>query len=177
LSENYFFLFGETTQFSINQAELASKYQQLQKAVHPDRFADQGEQAKRIAMQKAALINDAFQTLKSPLRRIEYLLSLKGRDIRHEQTSLQDPMFLMQQMEWREALEALREQQDLDAVDDFAAQIGSELNQRQSRLAEQLDLPDSGWNVEQLADDARKLTFIYKLKDEIEQLEAQLDDL
>ena len=177
MSDNYFSLFGEPLRFSIDQQSLASTYQQLQKAVHPDRFADQGEQAKRIAMQKAALINDAFQTLKSPLRRIEYMLSLKGRDIRNEKTSLQDPVFLMQQMEWREVLDELRQQQDMTALESFAEQIEAALKQAQSVIAAQLDQPDSGWQVESLADAARKLTFIYKLREEIETLQEQLDDL
>lgn len=177
MSDNYFSLFDEPVQFSIDQKGLAEKYQQLQKAVHPDRFADQGEQSIRIAVQKAALINDAFQTLKSPLRRIEYLLSLKGRDIRHEKSSLQDAGFLMQQMEWRETLESISDSNDPDQLDAFSDQIERELKRRQGELAQQLDLPQSGWQVDALADGARKLTFMYKIREEIEQLQEQLDDL
>ena len=59
-------------------------------------------------MQRAAQINDAFTTLKAPLRRAEYLLSLRGTDIRGEQQTLQDPAFLMQQLEWRERLADLK---------------------------------------------------------------------
>lgn len=177
MSDHYFSLFAEPVRFSIDQQKLALTYQALQKAVHPDRFADQSEQAKRIAMQKAALINDAFQTLKSPLRRIEYMLTLKGRDIRNETTSLNDPAFLMQQMEWREALDAIRQSQQITSLEAFADDIDGELHQAQAAIAEKLDQPESDWDVEWLTDAARKLTFIYKLREEIDLLEEQLDDL
>ena len=54
---------------------------ELQRLVHPDKFANSDESEKRQAMQKTSLINQAFNTLKDPVLRLQYMLSLKGIEI------------------------------------------------------------------------------------------------
>ena len=73
---NYFQLFGLETQFTIDLAKLSTLYQTLQKKVHPDRFANASSQDQLLAVKKSTLINDAYQTLKNPLKRAQYLLCL-----------------------------------------------------------------------------------------------------
>lgn len=122
---NHFELFGLVEGFELDTRQLADTYRQLQTQFHPDRFATAPEREQLAAVQRAAQINDAFTTLKAPLRRAEYLLSLRGTDIRGEQQTLQDPAFLMQQLEWRERLADLKGEADPErAIKDFRQRSG-----------------------------------------------------
>ncbi|MBU5881014.1 co-chaperone HscB [Vibrio cholerae O1] len=113
---NYFELFGLPIQFELDGSLLSSQFRALQKRFHPDNFATASERDRLMAVQQAAQINDAYQTLKDPLRRAEYLLSLQGIEMNAEQQTLQDPMFLMEQMELREELESVTACADPEAA-------------------------------------------------------------
>ncbi|RXJ82819.1 Fe-S protein assembly co-chaperone HscB, partial [Arcobacter cloacae] len=102
---NYFELFGLPSQFKLDGSLLSSQFRELQKRFHPDNFASSSERDRLMAVQKASEINDAYQVLKQPISRAEYILAENGVDIRAEQQTMQDPMFLMEQMELREELE------------------------------------------------------------------------
>ncbi len=173
---NYFELFDLPETFSLDLARLSSTYHDLQKATHPDRFAHQGEQAQRLALQKNAQLNDAFATLKSPLRRAEYLLMLSGIDLQSEQKTMRDMEFLMQQMEWRETLAELKQSGDLDSVEAFSDTIASEQHRHIAMLAEGLDRGAHRESPDAWADEVRKLAFLTKLTQEIAQVEAELDN-
>ncbi len=82
---------------------LDSRYRELQRTVHPDRFASAGEAERRLSMQQATTINEGYQTLKDPLKRGRYLLELSGYNLGDEPHTTRDTAFLMQQMELREA--------------------------------------------------------------------------
>jgi len=107
IKQNYFELFGLPESFNIDQAQLAEKYRALQTEWHPDRFAGAGEQQRLQAVQMSSYLNQAFATLRDPLPRAGYLLTLQGYDT--EQVSQQDlgMDLLMEQMQLREALEDL----------------------------------------------------------------------
>ena len=67
LSSSYFQLFGLPRSFEIDAAQLDSRYRELQRIVHPDRYVNAGDQERRLAMQQATRINEGYQTLKDPL--------------------------------------------------------------------------------------------------------------
>ena len=171
---NYFELFQLPAQFELDSHQLAETYRQLQQQFHPDRVASAPENERLLAMQQASNINAAYQTLKDPLARAEYLLMLQGLDIRGEQQTLQDPEFLMQQLSWREALEALRDAVDPEAqLPVFEQRISSEHN----RLMLQLQQALAAAELPLAADRIRKLKFVRKLRDELSRLEDSLMDL
>ncbi|MGF1680550.1 co-chaperone HscB [Photobacterium minamisatsumaniensis] len=170
---NHFELFGLPFQFQLDGSLLATQFRELQRRFHPDNFATASERDRLMSVQKAAQINDAFQTLKNPISRAEYMLSEKGYDIRGEQKTLQDPAFLMQQMELREALEDIPDASDPEAaLSDFEQQANA-LYKTQLTALEQLLFQES-W--ETAADAVRKLKFIVKLRNEVERLEDSLFD-
>ena len=174
---NYFELFNSPAKYDIDLADLSATYQTLQRLTHPDRFANKGEQEKLLAVQKNAELNDAFTTLKSPLLRAEYILQLRGIDLQHEQQTVKDMGFLMQQMEWREQLEDIEQAPEpFDALEQLSDDITEVTTQELTELA--IKLND---NIEQsnheAADLIRKLKFLYKLQSEIEAKEDALDDL
>ncbi len=168
---DHFELFGITQQFDLNVAALSTQFRDLQRQFHPDKFATASERDRLLAVQKAAQINDAFQVLKQPISRAEYLLFLKGIDIRNEQSTMQDPIFLMEQMELREALEDIELSSDPESeLLDFDKKV-SQLYQLHLREMVKA-LTDN--TLENAAISIRKLKFIAKLQNEIEQIEEKL---
>lgn len=175
LSQNHFQLLGLTATFSIDDAELVGRYRELQNTVHPDRFANATDQERRISMQHAAQINEAFNTLKDPLRRAAYLLRLAGIDV-DTQGSAMDTAFLMEQMEVRERLLELRTAADpLAEVSALIGSLNRKLNEMTAELAVQF-AQDASDALPQACDNVRKMQFLYKLRDEANALEADLED-
>ncbi|XNO32956.1 co-chaperone HscB [Vibrio alginolyticus] len=168
---NHFELFGLPSQFKLDGSLLSSQFRELQKRFHPDNFATGSERDRLMAVQKAAQINDAYQVLKNPISRAEYILAEQGVEIRGEQQTMQDPMFLMEQMELREELEEIADKSDPEsALFDFDSKVSKMYKQHLASVEQELD--DGLW-VE-AADRVRKLKFIAKLKNEIELVEDKL---
>ncbi len=173
---NYFELFDFPTSYHVDTATLAERYRELQRAVHPDKFASDTEQQKLLSVQRAAQINDGFQTLKDPIRRAEHMLALQGIDLSHETTTLKDTGFLMQQMEWREALEDISHADD---PDEMIQDLYDSFDQYRAGINRQLvDLLASNQESDGLlaADQVRKLKFMAKLQDELARAEDALLD-
>ncbi|MDN5370939.1 MAG: molecular chaperone HscB [Shewanella sp.] len=173
---NYFELFEIPQRFDVDIAELANRYRELQKTVHPDKFANAGEQQKLLAISKTAQVNDGYQTLKDPIRRAEHMLLLRGVDIDNESTTMKDSGFLMQQLEWREALAELRDSDNIDA--DIAA-LEAEFTQYRQQLLDNLSkqLVDTQASSAMLAaDQVRKLKFMAKLQDELTRIQDAMYD-
>ncbi|MBC6485806.1 co-chaperone HscB [Aeromonas hydrophila] len=168
---NYFELFGLVEGFELDTRQLAETYRQLQTQFHPDRFATASEREQLAAVQRAAQINDAFTTLKAPLRRAEYLLSLRGTELRGEQQTLQDTAFLMQQLEWRERLADLKGETDPErAIKDFRQEIRHDHQLLMQQLTQALATGEDP----RAADCVRKLKFVDKLLEELERFEDSL---
>lgn len=171
---NYFQLFNITPSFELDLNELSSSYQALQKTAHPDNFAHTSEQEQRLAVQKSAQINDAYQTLKSPLKRAEYMLIERGVDMPDEQQTFADTGFLMHQMELREMLEDIQSSSNPEAaLNDAQMILDTEylalLNMMQTQLAENNQASNS-----LACDNLRKLKFYQKLNIDVERLEESL---
>ncbi|WP_139684142.1 co-chaperone HscB [Vibrio sp. nBUS_14] len=170
---NHFELFGLPLQFQLDGSLLSSQFRDLQRQFHPDKFAIASERDRLLAVQKAAQINDAYQVLKNPISRAEYLLVQHGEDIRGEQQTMQDPMFLMEQMELREELEDIADSSDPeDALFAFEGKVSKMYKQQLSAIQQELE--SEAWL--EAADRVRKLKFIAKLKNEIELVEDRLID-
>ncbi|PVZ85445.1 co-chaperone HscB [Serratia sp. S1B] len=168
---NYFTLFGLPVRYSVDGSLLTSRYQDLQRQFHPDRFATQPERERLMALQQAATINEAYQSLKHPLKRAEYMLSLHGFDLRNEQHTLRDTAFLMEQLALREELDAIEQQPDPQgALTAFTARLNNSCQQRSKQMVQELD--NQQWVP--AADSVRKLRFLDKLQQQVEQLEEKL---
>ncbi|WP_085343040.1 co-chaperone HscB [Vibrio sp. ArtGut-C1] len=168
---NHFELFGLPSQFKLDGSLLSSQFRELQKRFHPDNFATGSERDRLMAVQKAAQINDAYQVLKNPISRAEYILAEQGVEVRGEQQTMQDPMFLMEQMELREELEEIADSTDPEsALFDFDSKVSKMYKQHLASVEQELD--DGLWA--EAADRVRKLKFIAKLKNEIELVEDKL---
>ncbi len=159
-SRNYFELFGLPARFRLDAAVLDECYRELQSAVHPDRFAHLPEAERRVAMQWATQVNEAYRTLKNPVPRALYLLSLKGVDAGTEANSALPAEFLIEQMEWREAVMEARGGSDLEELEKLSSRVRAE---RQKRVEEIASLIDDQSDLDTAAAATRRLMFIEKL--------------
>ena len=116
LQTDDFALFGLTPQFAQDSAALDAQWKRLQAQAHPDKFAAQGAAAQRVAMQWSVRINEAYRRLKDPLSRAAYLCELHGQPINAHSNTAMPGSFLMQQIEWREALDDARTWPELEAL-------------------------------------------------------------
>ena len=138
----------------------------------PDKFAS-GSQAEQLAaVQQSATINQAWQTLRHPLMRAEYLLSLHGFDLASEQHTVRDTAFLMEQLELREELDEIEQAKDEARLESFIKRVKKMFDTRHQLMVEQLD--KETWDA--AVDTVRKLRFLDKLRSSAEQLEEKLLD-
>jgi molecular chaperone HscB len=162
-----FELFGLPRRFALNRSDIDARWKALQAEVHPDRHAAEGAAARRLAMQWAVRVNEAYQRLKDPLRRAAYLCELAGAPIEAESNTAMPPDFLMQQMEWREALD---EASGVDDVERLAAEVSRDREQRLRRVEQLLD---ERHDARAASGEVRALMFIERFADDIERrLEA-----
>jgi len=170
LNQNHFELFGLPARFAVDAAALEARYRELQREVHPDRFAAAPEPERRVSMQLATRVNEAYQTLKSPLKRAVYLLRLRGVDPEFETNTAMPPEFLMEQMSWRERIEAGSE--NPEALLRLRAGLRDESRKIYENLQGQLD---QGSDDEAASEATRMLMFYEKLAGEIDDKLAELE--
>jgi len=172
-SQSYFDLFGLPVGYAVDRDLLAERYRALQSAVHPDRFASATEQERRLSMQAATHVNEAFQTLKDPLQRALYLLSLHPDP--GPQSTPHDTAFLVEQMELRETLAQARETPDPQAtITGVLAHIG----QAEQAIGAELTRLFSDPTAEHLAaarTAVHRLQFLDKCRRDAEALEGALE--
>lgn len=171
-SKNHFALFGLPVAFELNARSLDQTWRELQREVHPDRFANASDAEQRLAAQWATRVNEAYRTLKSPINRARYLLQLEGVDT-GEETDTQMPVdFLMQQMEWREAVEAARARSDQDKLVALAHEERTARRTLVENLSAQLGVARAFADARVTV---RKLRFIDKLAEEIDLAHEDLE--
>ena len=161
--QNHFDLFHLPAKFSIDLGALDAAYRDVQGQVHPDRFVNATDAEKRVAMQWATRANEAYQTLKNPQKRAQYLCELNGIDLKTESNTAMPMAFLMQQMEWREALGDARAAKDLDALESLDAEVGKDRKARMAQIGEQIEAGD----YEHAAQGVRALMFLEKFGEEL----------
>ena len=158
MTQNYFELFNLPEKFQIDLEMLQENYRAIQKEIHPDRFATSSENEKVQSMIKSTQANDAFQTLKSPIQRAKYILSLHKSV---EKITL-PPDFLMQQMEWEEHFETI--EKNSSELTEFKSTINKKYKEYSLLISTQID-DDQNWSDAAISID--KLYFIEKLLQKI----------
>ena len=140
--QNHFELFQLQQGFNLDQVQLDAAYREVQSRVHPDKFVQASDAEKRVAMQWSTRANEAYQTLKKPLRRATYLCELQGVDLQTESNTSMPAAFLMQQMEWREAFDDARQSKDVAAMLALEGELRAELKAQLNKVGSTLDAGD-----------------------------------
>ncbi len=167
---SHFAVLGLKIAFAQEADEVTAAHRARQRKVHPDRFASKTPRERRFSLEHATALNDAVRILKDPQRRAEYLLQLRGVKVGAEgEDRVQlDPMFLMEIMEIREAIEEL----DFKDAHTERGQIHNEVVTRfegtVQALGEALDASEE--TPPRLIQQAAQLRYLRRI---IEELEAQ----
>jgi molecular chaperone HscB len=163
--KNHFELFGLQPAFALELDRLERAYREIQARIHPDRFAHAGDAERRASMQWTTHVNEAYRTLKNPVQRGRYLLALQGVDLGAESNTAMAPDFLMQQMEWREQLEAAGARRDVAALERLRAGLREAHRALEARIAEHLDREHDAAGAAELV---RRLMFLEKFDADID---------
>lgn len=159
---------GLPISFDVDLAALDRVYFDWQRKLHPDRFAGRTGREKILSQQQAVTLNEAYETLKSPLKRADCLVHLLGVDVAPEGCNLvNDPQILMETMEVREALSEAR---DVAAVDVIATNANAEIQDVMTGLSKAF----AGGDIEGACSLSTRLKYLMKLKEEIRVRRAQL---
>ena len=163
-NKNFFELFGLGAVFQIDLTRLEQAYRDIQSQVHPDKFAHLSDAERRLSMQWATQANEAYQTLRRPLDRARYLLRLHGVDTQEETNTAMPPAFLMQQMEWREAIGEATLAKDAGSLAELDGQLRSQVAEQQRILG---CLLDEDKDYLKAAGVVRELKFMERLREEV----------
>ncbi len=162
LASNDFELFAVPARFVQDTAALDARWKELQREAHPDRFAAQGVAAQRQAMQWSVRINEAYQRLKHPLKRAAYLCELAGAPINAENNTAMPAQFLIEQMQWREALDDASSEADIVHLLKLVNQARKAALQQCEELLDVQQAPD------QAVGQVRALMFIERFSQDVE---------
>jgi molecular chaperone HscB len=167
-------MFGLPAAFELDRSQIDLQWKSLQREAHPDRFASEGAAAQRIAMQWSVRINEAYNRLKDPLKRAAYLCELNGAAVNAENNTNMPSAFLMQQMEWREALDDCKALKANDAKDEALEKLLDEVDGSHAQALKQIaKLIDVEQNFPAAVGQVRALMFIEKFAQEVQhQLDA-----
>lgn len=167
LDSDDFELFGLPRRHALERTELDARWKALQAAAHPDRHAAAGDAARRVAMQWAVRVNEAYARLKDPLKRAAYLCELHGATIDAENNTAMPAAFLMHQMRWREALDEAADAAAVEALNDEV------LAYRRESLAELERTLDARHDWAAGAQQVRALMFVERFAQDLDRrLEA-----
>lgn len=171
--QTYFELFGLKPMFDIDSHLLQSEQQRLQASYHPDRYVGGSDQDKRLSVQVASWVNQAYETLQDPVKRSRYLLEISGADIPDDSMTTSDTEFLMEQIELREEVESCR--QGDDALQ-RCEQVESRLKLRADQLAAEFVSQFESNNLDGAMESSRKMQFIQRIQQQLSELQYELED-
>jgi molecular chaperone HscB len=170
---------GLPRRYDIDMQELETRYRELQRALHPDKHAGAGASERRLSLEKAVAVNEAYHALKDDLRRAEALLALfQASDPAHEPsaTQPQDAEFLMQVMELREALDEAKEARDRAHVEALTEEVQGQRTAARAELARVFAALEAGTSQTRLAQAASLLGRLKFFERFLEQVSAAQEE-
>ena len=173
LQQNYFELFGLPVDFQLDERDLHTAHLRLQSAYHPDRFVGTSDQEKRIAVQQAAMVNEAYEVLKNPVKRARYMLEVGGLDIRNDHETTNDASFLMEQIEIREELDQCR---DCNDPMRGCEHITRKLDRRSREYADRFESLYRQGKLEEARQVSKKMQFVQRTLEQIDEYQFDIED-
>lgn len=171
-SRNHFELFSLPAKYRFDAAALDAAYRALQLQVHPDAAAGGTDAQRRVALQSSARVNEAYQALRDPVRRAQYLLELHGIESVNERDTALPIEFLEQQLDRREAASDAQGAGDVPRLESLLGEVRAEALVIEDQLAHTLD-GEHAYAAARTR--VRELTFLAKLADDIDAMLGALD--
>jgi len=137
---NYFEVFELPELLGIDTGALEKKFHELSRKYHPDYFTTGSAEEKQKALAMTSLLNDAYRTLRHPVRRVEYLLELEGLK---SDGSKVPKSFLMEMFEINEQVEEVRSG---TATPEQIAAVRSDIESRATRFDSQIEKASAEWD-------------------------------
>jgi molecular chaperone HscB len=173
LSQNYFDLFEQRLNFAIDLTRLHQKQQNLQAIFHPDRFVNATDRDKRLSVQQASWVNEAYQTLTDPVKRARYMLMISGLEMNDESETTSDIEFLMEQIALREQMEAARDKDDpLEECDIIIRDVKLRLAEVSTEFSQKFEAGEL--DTAKLV--SRKMQFLQRIFEQVMDLQFQLEE-
>lgn len=169
----YYELFGIPRGLNLSIEDLQKRYYDLSRQLHPDRFMRKPEAERQRALDMSSALNDAYRTLKDPIKRAQYLLALEGFEIGEQRSKDVPPELLEEVFELNMALEEMRSGDDSarpqleQAEKNFTSMLMDADAQLQS-LFEQYDAGHSRETLTQIRNALNRRKYIQNLVSEVE---------
>jgi len=171
---DYFGFFGLPRKLTIDASALEQRFHSLSWKLHPDRFAQAAENEKQFSLDLTSQLNDAYRTLREPVARAEYLLSLYGMRKEGQKKQQAPPELLEEVFELNESLDELRETRasggSAEQMSGLRAKLESAQHKFESSLAEvdkELVQAGSGWDaaLDSSADEAARKSLMERMNE------------
>jgi len=171
---DYFAFFGLLRKLTIDANALEQRFHSLSWKLHPDRFAQAAENEKQLSLDLTSQLNDAYRTLREPVARSEYLLSLYGMRKEGQKKQQAPPELLEEVFELNESLDELREARasggNAQQMAGLRAKLESAQRKFESSLAEvdkELVQAGSGWDaaLDSSADEAARKSLMERMNE------------
>lgn len=161
--QNYFEILGLPTAFALDAKVLEKAYFAAQRACHPDGFVGKSAAERLAAISRSQAVNDAYDTLKTPITRAAHLLELRGIETLSD-TAKAPPGLLMEVMELRERLQ--------DAMGDGAAiaRVVEEIKVQAAQTTQALEAAFAATDYAQAAEATMRLHYLSKAMEEAHML-------
>jgi molecular chaperone HscB len=175
---DYYELVGTPRGLNLSLEALQQRYYELSRQLHPDRFMLKPEAERQRALDMSSALNDAYRTLKDPIKRAQYLLSLEGFDIGEQRSKDVPPELLEEVFELNMALEEMRGGDDsarpqLEQAEKNFAGMLSASDQELTALFEKYDAAQSREILGQIRNVLNRRKYIFNLVSEVQKtLEA-----
>lgn len=171
-----FALLGVDRRFDLDLAAIEKTHRDLSRALHPDRFAQANASERRAALEKAASVNEAWRTLRDPVRRAEALFRTYGVEVGEEHEPKASPTFLMEILEEREALAEARAERNVEKIASLGNAMRDRARETEGKLAagfHRASGPPSCEDVQKLLPHLGELRFFRRVLEEISAIEEE----
>jgi molecular chaperone HscB len=166
---NYFALFEMPRKLSIEMNGLEQKFLQLSWKLHPDNFVNASELERQLSLKHSSELNDAYRTLRDPIARVEYLLSIEGSRKEGEHKQQAPPELLEEVFELNESLDELRDARaSREDLSELKTRLESAEKLFQEKLAEldaELQVAAKEWDAAFEEDHAARKTIMMRLNE------------
>jgi len=133
---------GLARRYDLDTNELERRYRDLQRALHPDRHTNAPASERRMKLQKAVEVNEAYRTLRDDQSRAEALLAVLSSEVGVkviDPGEKADPELLMEMMELRESLSEAKAARDAAEVQQLKERVGAERGETRAKLTQAFD--------------------------------------
>lgn len=177
----HFDMFGLPPSYDVDVPSLEKQFRDLSLQLHPDRFAQADARERRLSLEQTTALNEAYKTLKDPIRRAFYLLKLNGVDLDREDAGAQKDMpleFLEEVMELREALDGAMEAKDLTGAQAMAVDVAARQKLALHEATEQLralkSAPGDAGAVKKASHALGRVRYFTRFLEQVEAFEEEM---